>query len=89
MNDLVGRLRMEARRDPEIQHCGHSILSEAADRIGRLEAALKVIAECENPESNHPNSVRANEMAKVYFESVRAVARTALGDEQQVTGGEK
>lgn len=44
MTELVSKLRIEARRDPEIQHSGHSILSAAADEIERLRAALELIA---------------------------------------------
>ena len=42
--DIIERLRVEARRDPEIQHTGNSILSEAADKIEQLRTVLKQIA---------------------------------------------
>ena len=41
MTDIVERLRAEARRDPEIQHTGHSFLSDAADEIERLRGEVR------------------------------------------------
>ena len=84
MSDLVKELREEADIvQAECYSWLNPLLVEAADRIERLEAALTVIAECENPESNHTSSARADELARVYFESVRAIARSALEQNAQ------
>lgn len=59
MDDLVTRLRIEARRDPEIQHSGHSILSDAADEIARLQTAVRQQTEMADLRSREKGELRA------------------------------
>ena len=71
-DDLVKRLRAE---DPETG-LRLSIASEAADRIEKLEAALRIVMELSRKRSTHPMSPEAD-----YF----CIAGAALEEEDGET----
>lgn len=59
MSDLVERLRAAASH-PYNQHGPHEFLTEAADRIAKLEAALQKYDEANRLQHDYANKCRAD-----------------------------